>query len=88
LSERGGAHFEEPKGDPLIKNIAVAIAVSAIACATWASSASAKQHPKHTPAAPAQAGTIPGVNPMTNAAPIPAVDHPAPYVRVQGVNPM
>ena len=28
------------------------IAVGALACATWASSASAKHHHKHTPAAP------------------------------------
>jgi hypothetical protein len=102
----------------MIKKSAIAIVVSALACATWASSASAKHHHKHTPVAPgvqamganaypapyASSGVfapsdvvspryhssdpINGVNPMTNAPPIPAVAKPAPYVKVQGVNPM
>ena len=77
----------------MIKKTVIAIAVSAIACAAWASSASAKQHVKHhaghmAPAPAAQAEAIPGVNPMTNAPATKAVEHPAPFVRQPGVNPM
>ena len=77
----------------MIKKTVIAIAVSAIACAAWASSASAKHHVKHharhmAPAPSAQAESIPGVNPMTNAAPTKAVEHPVPFVRQPGVNPM
>ncbi len=70
----------------MLKTLAVAVAVSALACGMSASAASAKHHAK--PAATPQAQTIPGVNPMTNAAPIPAVANPQPYVKVPGVNPM
>ena len=51
----------------------------------------AKHHAKHATHAatpPAKAETIPGVNPMTNAAPTPAVEHPQSYTKVPGVNPM
>ena len=69
----------------------VMIAMSAIAAMAWTSSASAAKH-KHTipPAAhaAAQADQIPGANPMTNSPPIPAVEHPATYQPVPGVNPM
>ena len=75
----------------------VVIAVGALACVAFASSASAakKHHAAHAQApaahaeAPAaQAEAIPGVNPMTNANPTPAVEHPAAYTKVPGVNPM
>jgi hypothetical protein len=74
----------------MIKKTVVAIAVSAIACAAWASSASAAKHKHHAAvAAPAaNAETIPGVNPMTNAPATPAVANPQPFVRQPGVNPM
>jgi hypothetical protein len=74
----------------MIKKTVVAIAVSALACGAWASSAAAaKHHAKHAAPAPAaKAETIPGVNAMTNAPAIPAVEHPAPYSRLPGVNPM
>lgn len=73
----------------MIKKTVVAIAVSAIACAAWASSASAAKQPKQkTSTPPAQAETIPGVNPMTNAPAAPAVSNPQPFVRQPGVNPM
>jgi hypothetical protein len=73
----------------MIKKTVVAIAVSAIACAAWTSSAAAKKHARHMASAPAaQAETIPGVNPMTNAPAAKAVEHPAPFVRQPGVNPM
>ncbi len=71
----------------MLKKLAVAIAVSALACGTSALAASAKH--RATPAAPpAQAQTIQGVNPMTNAPPTPAVANPQPYVKVPGVNPL
>jgi hypothetical protein len=73
----------------MIKKAVIAIAVSAIACAAWTSTASAKHHAGHMASAPAaQAETIPGVNPMTNAPAAKAVEHPAPFVRQPGVNPM
>jgi len=74
----------------MIKNTVVAVAVSALACTAWASSASAKHHAKHTPA-PAAAQTapaIPGVNPMTNAPATPAVKNAQPFTKQPGVNPM
>ena len=73
----------------MIKKTVVAIAVSAIACAAWTSSASAAKHKRQAAAAkpPAQAETIPGVNPMTNAPPTPAVANPQPFVKHPGVNP-
>lgn len=71
-----------------MKKLAVAIAVSALACGMSTSAALAKHHAKHVAAPPAQAQTIPGVNPMTNAAPTPAVANPQPYVKVPGVNPL
>src|SRR5258707_10995042 len=55
--------FEGTKGIRMIKKTVLAIAVSALACGTWASSASAKHHAKHAPPAAAQAAkaeTIPG----------------------------
>ena len=72
----------------MLKKLSVAIAVGALACATSASVASAKQHAKHVAAAPAQAQTIPGVNPMTNAASTAAVANPQSYAAAAGVNPM
>jgi len=72
-------------------NKTVAVAVAALACVAFASSASAKhpKHPAHVAQAPdSKAETIPGVNPMTNASPTPAVEHPATYTKVPGVNPM
>jgi len=74
----------------MIKKTVVAITVSAIACAAWTSSASAAKHKQHTAVAapPAQAQAIPGVNPMTNAAPTPAVANPQPFTKQPGVNPM
>ena len=77
----------------MIKKTVIAIAVSAIACAAWTSTASAKHHVKHharhmASAPAAQAESIPGVNPMTNAPAVKAVEHPAPFVRQPGVNPM
>ena len=72
----------------MIKKTVVAIAVSAIACVAWASSATAAKHKQQMAAPSAKAETIPGVNPMTNAAPTPAVANPQPYVRQPGVNPM
>jgi ABC-type glycerol-3-phosphate transport system substrate-binding protein len=74
----------------MIKKTIVAIAVAAIACAAGASTASAAKH-KHTAAAPppaSQAETIPGVNPMTNASPTPAVKNAQPFAKQPGVNPM
>jgi hypothetical protein len=70
----------------MTKKTIVAIAVGAIACAAWTSSASAAKH--KTPVPPAQAESIPGVNPMTNAPPTPAVANPAKYTPQPGVNPM
>jgi hypothetical protein len=72
----------------MLKKLAVTIAISALACATSASIALAKHHAQHTAAAPAQAQTIPGVNPMTNAAPATAVANPQSYAAAPGVNPM
>lgn len=73
------------------KSFAV-LAVSTLACGLCASAASAAKHPKHQrahTAAPAPQGeTIQGVNPMTNAPAGKAVEHPAPYNKVPGVNPM
>ena len=73
----------------MLRTLAVATAVTALACGTWApnASAAAKKHHANPPAA-AHAETIPGVNPMTNANPTPAVANPQPYVKVPGVNPM
>lgn len=73
----------------MIKKTVVAVAVSAIACAAWASSASAAtRHKQKMAEPPAKAETIPGVNPMTNAAPTPAVTNPQPFTHQPGVNPM
>ena len=74
----------------MIKKTVIAIAISSIACAAWTSSASAAKHKRHVAAAapPAQAQTIPGVNPMTNAPASPAVANPQPFVKQPGVNPM
>jgi hypothetical protein len=78
----------------MIKKTVIAIAVSALACVAFAPGASAakhhaKQQATSVPQSPAaQAETIPGVNPMTNAAPTPAVEHPQSFTRVPGVNPM
>jgi len=72
-----------------MNKFAVAIAVSTLACVTSASVALAKHHhakPAATP--PAQAQAIPGVNPMTNAAPTAAVANPQKYAAAPGVNPM
>ncbi len=72
----------------MTKKTIIALAISAIACTAWTSNALAAKH-KHKMAAPAaQAETIPGVNPMTNAPSIPAVEHPAAYQKMPGVNPM
>jgi len=71
-----------------MKKFAVAIAVSTLACVTSVSVALAKHHAKPAATPPAQAQTIPGVNPMTNAAPTPAVANPQPYTKVPGVNPL
>lgn len=76
----------------MIKKTVVAVALSALACAAWTSSASAKHHakrPLHAPATQATtAETIPGVNPMANAGAISPVSQPATYAPIQGVNPM
>jgi hypothetical protein len=78
----------------MIKKTVIAIAVSALASIAFASGASAaKHHTKQqaksaTPSPAAQAETIPGVNPMTNAAPIPPAEHPQSFNPVPGVNPM
>jgi len=73
----------------MFRTLAVATVVTALACATWAPSASAaKKHAKATPPEPAHAETIPGVNPMTNAPPAAPVANPQPYNKVPGVNPM
>jgi hypothetical protein len=74
----------------MIKKTIVAIAVAAITCAAGATTASAAKH-KHKAAAPtppAQAETIPGANPMTNAPATPAVANPKPFEKQPGVNPM
>jgi hypothetical protein len=67
----------------------IALAVSAIACTAWTSNALAAK-PKHKTAPPAaqQAEAIPGVNPMTNSPPAPAVAHPAAVDHLPGANPM
>ncbi len=70
----------------MLKTLAVAVAVSTLACGTWASAAPVKHQAK--PAAPAQAQAIPGVNPMTIAAPTAAVANPQPFAAQPGVNPM
>lgn len=72
----------------MIKKTILAIAVAAIACAAGASTASAAKHKAVAPAPSAQAETIPGVNPMSNAPATPAVANPQPYVKQPGVNPM
>ena len=73
----------------------IALAISAIACTAWTSNAMAAKHKHKVPAANAQAQdaqaqtmTYPGANPMTNAPPIPAVEHPAPVDHLPGANPM
>jgi len=72
----------------MTKQTIMAIAIAAIACAAWASSASAAKHKHRAPAPAVQAEVIPGVNPMTNSPPIPAVANPAPVTHQPGVNPM
>jgi hypothetical protein len=74
----------------MIRTTVIAIAMSAIASAAWTTNASAKHHAKHTASAPAaQADTIPGVNPMTNApASRSAEPSAAPAETIAGVNPM
>jgi len=71
----------------MIRTAIVAIAATALASAAWGASA---KHQKPVPHATAiaQVEQILGVNPMTNAPPQKAVDHPAPFVHIQGVNPM
>jgi LPS O-antigen subunit length determinant protein (WzzB/FepE family) len=73
----------------MTKKTIIALAVIALASTAWTSNALAAK-PKHKAAAPAapQAETVPGVNPMTNAPPAPAVEHPAAYQKMPGVNPM
>ncbi len=67
--------------------LAIAVTVTALAFGAWAPNALAAK--KHAAPAPApQAQTIPGVNPMTNAKPTPAVATPQPYSKVPGVNPL
>ena len=72
----------------MLKRFAVAITVGTLACGLSASAALAKHQAKPVAPQPSQAQTIPGVNPMTNAAPATAVANPQPYVKVPGVNPM
>ena len=76
----------------MTKKTIIMIAMSGIAAVAWTSSASAakQKHPTAIPAAHAstQADQIQGANPMTNAPPTPAVEHPAKYVPVPGANPM
>ena len=76
----------------MTKKTIIMIAMSGIAAMAWTSSASAakQKHPTAVPAAHAstQADQIQGANPMTNAPPTPAVEHPAKYAPVPGVNPM
>jgi hypothetical protein len=76
----------------MTKQTIIMIAMSAIATMAWTSSASAaeQKHPIAVPAAHAsvQADQLPGVNPMTNAAPIRAVDHPMQAQATRGTNPM
>ena len=80
----------------MTRKAALGIVVGVLACGMWATGASAKRHRAHhahaatqsaAPAA-AKAETIPGVNPMTNAGPTPAVENKAKYEKVPGVNPM
>jgi hypothetical protein len=73
----------------MTKKTIIALAISAIACTAWTSNALAAK-PKHKTAPPAahQAEAVPGVNPMTNAPPTPAVEHPAAFQHVPGTNPM
>jgi hypothetical protein len=75
----------------MTKKMIVALAISALACTAWTSNAMAAKHKHKVPAAHAQAAqaeTIPGANPMTNAPPVPAVEHPAPVDHLPGANPM
>jgi len=72
----------------MTKKTIVAIAVSAIACAAWTSSASAAKKHNAPASPPAQAETIPGVNPMTNAPASKPVENPKPFEHQPGVNPM
>jgi hypothetical protein len=76
----------------MTRKIIVALALSALACTAWTSSASAAKH-KHPTAVPAahastQADQINGANPMTNSPSVPAVTNPAPYKPMPGANPM
>ncbi|HEY1544523.1 MAG TPA: hypothetical protein VGG01_19160 [Xanthobacteraceae bacterium] len=78
----------------MTKKTIIALAISAIACTAWTSTAIAAKH-KHKMAAPAahaqaqtRGETIPGVNPMTNAPSTPAVEHPAAFEHMPGANPM
>jgi len=76
----------------MTKKTIIMIAMSAIAAMAWTSSASAakQKQPTALPAAHAsvQADQIRGANPMTNAAPTPAVQHPMVFTHVPGANPM
>jgi len=74
----------------MTKKTIVALAIGALACTAWTSSAMAAKHKHKVPAAHAQAQgeTIQGANPMTNAPPAPAVEHPAPVDHLPGANPM
>ena len=73
----------------MTKKLIVAIAVSAIACTAWVSTASAKHKHQMAPAPAAQQATaLPGVNPMTNAPSSQPVQNPAPFKHVPGANPM
>jgi hypothetical protein len=77
----------------MMRKIAVAVAASALACVAFAPGAfAAKHHKQAAPAPAAQAETIPGVNPMTNAAATPSGPHaaaPGAHAEtIPGVNPM
>ena len=73
----------------MISKVTVALLATALATAALASTTSAApKHPAKHVATPAQAETIAGVNPMTNAPPSAPVAHPQPFVRIYGPNPM
>jgi hypothetical protein len=75
----------------MIKKMVVVMAASALACGGWASSASAKQHPKAKRAHVAKVEpikSVPGNNPMVSA-PMrePMKNAPTPQA-IKGNNPM